>query len=152
MKELKVQPIRNGTVIDHIPPGKALAVLRVLGLPHPETTSTMTIAMNVPSGELKGRKDVLKIEDRELDPSELAKVALIAPRATVNIVREFEIAKKSRAELPEKITGIVKCSNLNCITNFEPIKPGYYVLSADPVRLKCMYCDREIENVVAQIR
>ena len=30
MKELKVTPIKNGTVIDHIPPGLALKVLHVL--------------------------------------------------------------------------------------------------------------------------
>ncbi|MFP4188799.1 MAG: aspartate carbamoyltransferase regulatory subunit, partial [Halobacteriales archaeon] len=32
MEELKIRPIRNGTVVDHIPRGQALNVLRVLGV------------------------------------------------------------------------------------------------------------------------
>jgi len=46
-KELKVKPIKNGTVIDHISANKALKVLKILGLPSPETNVTLT--MNVES-------------------------------------------------------------------------------------------------------
>src|ERR1700737_2335006 len=102
MQELKVQPIRNGTVIDHIAPGRAITVLRILGMPRMGWTSIITAAMNVPSS--RGRKDILKIEDRELDPTEVNKISLIAPQATINIVREYEVVRKELVELPEKVS------------------------------------------------
>jgi aspartate carbamoyltransferase regulatory subunit len=41
MKELKIQPIENGTVIDHITAGNAIKVLHILGIPegHSSTIS-----------------------------------------------------------------------------------------------------------------
>lgn len=149
MKELKVQPIRNGTVIDHIASGRAVTVMRILGLLRPGWTSTVTAAMNVPSN--KGRKDILKIEDRELDPSEVNKISLIAPNATINIIREYEVARKERVELPEKVSGLVRCPNPNCVTNHEPIKTQFLVTQKDPVRLTCGYCDREVHEVSEHI-
>ena len=149
MKELKVQPIRNGTVIDHISAGRAVSVLRILGLPRPGWTSTVTAAMNVPSS--RGRKDILKIEDRELDPGEVNKISLIAPNATINIVREYEVVRKERVEIPEKVSGLVKCPNPNCVTNHEPVRSQFMVGARDPLRLHCGYCDREVSDVAEHI-
>jgi aspartate carbamoyltransferase regulatory subunit len=149
MKELKVQPIRNGTVIDHVEAGRAVTVMRILGLLRPGWTSTVTAAMNVPSS--KGRKDILKIEDRELDPGEVNKISLIAPNATINIIREYEVARKDRVALPEKVSGLVKCPNPNCVTNHEPVKTQFLVVTKDPVRLQCGYCDREVAEVAEHI-
>jgi len=149
MQELKVQPIRNGTVIDHVAPGKAITVLRILGMPRAGWTSTITAAMNVPSS--RGRKDILKIEDRELDANEVNKISLIAPNATINIVREYEVIRKERVELPEKVSGLVKCPNQNCVTNHEPIKTQFIVAAREPLRLRCGYCDREIHEVADHI-
>lgn len=150
MQELKVQPIRNGTVIDHISAGRAITVLRILGMPRPGWTSTITAAMNVPSS--RGRKDILKIEDRELDANEVNKISLIAPNATINIVREYEVIRKDRVELPEKVSGLVKCPNQNCVTNHEPIKTQFLVVDREPLRLRCGYCDREIHDVADHIQ
>lgn len=94
MKELTVTPIRNGTVIDHIPPGQALKVLIVLGLPREGSSSIVSVAMNVATTREGGRKDIVKIEDRELDTEELLVLAAIAPDATISIIRNFEVAKK----------------------------------------------------------
>jgi aspartate carbamoyltransferase regulatory subunit len=153
MKELKVQPIRNGTVIDHITPNMAIKVLRILGLPREGATSTVTAAINVPSQEGASRKDIVKIEDRELDPGELNRIALIAPAATINIIREYEVARKDHVRLPEKVSGIVRCTNASCVTNHEPIQTQFWVLGkTSPVRLKCMYCDHEVVDVAENIR
>lgn len=92
--ELKIKAIENGTVIDHISANKSLHILKILGLPDSETHN-VTIAMNVSSKEI-GRKDILKIENRELDHKELNQIALIAPKATINIIRNFETIKKTR--------------------------------------------------------
>lgn len=151
MKELKVQPIRNGTVIDHVEPGMALKVLHVLGLPKPGMTSGIMAAMNVPSKKL-GRKDILKVEDRELDARELNKISLIAPRASINIIREYEVAGKRRVQLPDLVEGIVRCPNPNCITNApEPVATAFKVVARERPRLQCAFCDRVVEDVAAQL-
>ncbi len=143
-KKLKVEPIKNGTVIDHITANKALSVLRILGLPNGK--STVTIAMNVPSSKM-GNKDIVKIEGRELAPKEVDKIALIAPNATINIIRNYELSEKSKVHLLDEITGILKCPNPNCITNTsEPVNTRFYVIRREPVILRCYYCERIMEE------
>ena len=95
-RELKVKPIVNGTVIDHIEAGQALNVLKILGISG-HTKNVVSLLMNVPSGAM-GAKDVVKVEDLELGPDEVDTIALIAPRATINIIRNYEVMKKFRVE------------------------------------------------------
>ena len=150
MRDLKVTPIRNGTVIDHIPSGMALKVLKVLGISG-EGTSTVSILMHVPSKK-RSAKDILKIEDRELLPKELSKIALIAPEATINIIRNYNVAEKHTVALPERVVGILTCANPNCISNAkEPIESVFLVRSRAPLRVRCQYCDRELDDVAAHI-
>ncbi len=152
MKELKVQPIRNGTVIDHIPSGRALQVLRILGLPREGGTSIVSAIMNVPSGkDGTERKDIVKVEDRELRPRELDKIALVAPHVTINIIREYDVADKRHVDLPEEVEGIVTCSNPSCVTNHEPTTATFKVLKEDPPTLRCTYCERIVENVAEHV-
>jgi aspartate carbamoyltransferase regulatory subunit len=142
MRKLKVTPIRNGTVIDHIEEGMALKVLRILGITG-EYESVVSVAMHVPSGKM-GRKDIVKIEDRELDAQELNKIALIAPNATYNIIRDYRVKKKHRVQVPPMVEGILRCGNPNCISNKrEPVQSKSVVISKRPLRLKCYYCERE---------
>ena len=145
-QELKIKAIENGTVIDHITANKSLHILKILGLPDNETQN-VTIAMNVSSNEI-GRKDILKIENRELDHKELNQVALIAPKATINIIRNFEPVKKDKIILPDKITSIIKCTNPKCITNYEnePIKPIFNVINKYPPVVRCHYCEKLIKT------
>jgi aspartate carbamoyltransferase regulatory subunit len=144
--ELKIKAIENGTVIDHITANKALHILKILGLPDDETTN-VTVAMNVSSGEI-GRKDIVKIENRELDHEELNQVALIAPKATINIIRDFKPIKKDKIVLPTKITSIIKCTNPKCITNLEsePITPIFNVINKYPPVVRCHYCEKLIKT------
>ena len=107
-KELKIPRIKDGTVIDHITSGNAIKVLHILGIPK-TSSAVVSVAMNVKSK--MGRKDIVKVEGRELNPSEVDKIALIAPRATINIVRDYEVAKKHRVKLGTEVVGLVKCSN-----------------------------------------
>jgi aspartate carbamoyltransferase regulatory subunit len=85
---LKVQPIRNGTVIDHIKPGRGRKILEVLGLSGSGTT--ISLLMNVPSKK-RDRKDIIKVEDRELSENETEKLALLSPNARVNIIRNYDL-------------------------------------------------------------
>jgi aspartate carbamoyltransferase regulatory subunit len=152
VKELKVTPIRNGTVIDHITVGMALQVVHILRIADRGTSSTVSVLMHVPSAA-QGWKDVVKIEDRELEPKEVDKISLIAPRATINIIRNFNVEAKHRVSLPEEVVGILRCENLNCISNSsEPIESRFKVIRRDPLMLRCGYCEREVSNVLANMR
>jgi aspartate carbamoyltransferase regulatory subunit len=143
-RELKVKPIRNGTVIDHITANKALHVLKILGLPSKE--AAVTIAMNVKSAHM-GAKDIVKIEGRELESREVDKIALIAPNATINIVREYEIVGKGKVKLLNNINGLLICPNPNCITNTtEPVISKFHVIDTEPLMLRCYYCERIMNN------
>jgi len=151
-KELRVRKIENGTVIDHISAGYALKVLKILGITGKERY-VITISMNVPSQKL-GRKDILKIEDRELKAEEVDKIALISPNATINIIRDFRVVKKMEVKVPDQLVGFPKCINPNCITNSgEPVHPKFRVNKGEEISLRCMYCNRitDIKSILTQL-
>jgi len=149
-KELKIPLIKEGTVIDHITAGNAVKVLHILGIPEKTLDSVVSVVMNVKSKI--GKKDIVKVENRELKPEEVNKIALIAPKATINIIRDYEVVKKFKVHLPDEIVGIVRCPNPNCISNArEPIQSRFRVISRDPIRIKCCYCEREPENIADNI-
>lgn len=148
MKEIKVAPIRNGTVIDHITAGQALNVLKILGVNENNIDSTVSVALHVPSKKEMGWKDVVKVEDRELYPNDVDKIALIAPDATIGIIRDYFVAEKYKVTLKDTIVGLARCSNPNCITNMgEPVEPQFAVISREPPTLRCVYCDRILINI-----
>jgi len=123
-------------VIDHVEGGQALNVLAILGIDGSEGYG-VSVGMNVPSDRLGG-KDIVKVEERELSQSEVDVLSLIAPEATINIVRDFEVVEKNRVTRPDSVTGVLSCPNRNCITNAgEPIDTRFDVV-ADGVR--CDYC------------
>jgi len=81
----KVYAIENGTVIDHIPTPMALKVVEILGI---GSGGVFTIGVGFQSKRLPGGKDILKIENRVLSRNETDIISLIAPNATINIIRE----------------------------------------------------------------
>jgi aspartate carbamoyltransferase regulatory subunit len=145
---LRVSKIENGTVIDHVSAGQALNVLAILGIDG-LGDDVLSIGMNVPSDRL-GRKDVVKIEGRELSQSELDVLSLIAPAATINIIRNYDVVDKHRVERPNEVTGVLRCPNHNCITTEdEPVDSRFDVLD-DGVR--CEFCDTIVrEDLAAHI-
>jgi aspartate carbamoyltransferase regulatory subunit len=148
---LRIQKIENGTVIDHITAGYALDVLRILNIDGKDG-HVVSIAMNVRSGKM-GKKDIVKIENRELRQQEVDKIALLAPRATINIIRGYSVAQKTRVKLPEVIRDIIRCDNPVCISNAkEPVEPKFYVVGTSPLLLRCHYCGKEMgrEEVLKQ--
>ncbi len=143
-KELIVSKIKNGTVIDHIPAGKALTVLRILGITGREGTM-VAIVMNVESKKL-GKKDIVKIENRELTPKETDLIALIAPTATINIVRNFTVVEKRKVVVPKIIRGLLRCPNPTCVTRVEPVESVFETISINPLILRCAYCGSELRG------
>jgi len=152
MRDVKVTPIKNGTVIDHITPGMALHVLKIIGIPDTGVQSTVSVLMRVPSRKVKW-KDIVKVEDRELDKSQVDKIALIAPNATINIIRNYNVVEKHHVEAPKEVVGLVRCENPNCITNKprEPVKSKFTVTSYEPLQLKCNYCERITTDIVKHL-
>ncbi len=134
---LLVRRIQNGTVIDHIAAGEALNVVKILGITG-TTTEALSIATNVPSGQM-GKKDIVKLNNRELSKEEVDRIALISPRATINIIRNYKVCEKKGVEIPDLIEGLVRCPNPGCISNTnEPIRSRFLVTAKG---LKCTYCD-----------
>lgn len=146
-KELKVVPITNGTVIDHITAGQALNVLRILGITT-KTDAVLSVVMNVPS-KMMGKKDIVKVEDLELKSEEVDKIALIAPSATINIIRNSKVTAKHKVYLPRSIEGIIRCANPNCISNAErePIISKFVTVRENPPQFRCFYCERIMGDV-----
>jgi aspartate carbamoyltransferase regulatory subunit len=140
-KSLRVRKIKSGTVIDHVAAGKALMVMKFLGITGNEG-DIVSIAMYVPTGKVSSmKKDVIKIENRELSSEDYDKISMISPQATVNIIRNFEVVSKKKVTLPDTIQGIIKCINPNCVSNArEPIRSKFRIESSEPLLLRCDYC------------
>jgi aspartate carbamoyltransferase regulatory subunit len=151
VRELKLTPIRNGTVIDHIENGLALEVLKIIGVRDLDKDSTVSVAMHVRSQKI-GWKDIVKVENMELSPRKVDTIALIAPTATISIIRDLKVREKRSVELPERIVGILRCPNPNCITNREePVESEFEVQRRRPVVLRCVYCERRVEDFLPNL-
>ncbi|MEK6843641.1 MAG: aspartate carbamoyltransferase regulatory subunit [Candidatus Micrarchaeota archaeon] len=136
---LKVKKIENGIVIDHVPQGSAVKLLTVLGIDE-DFKGTVSVLINVPSAST-GLKDVIKIEGRSLTKSDLEKVALVAPYATINVIRDYTVIEKYKVKLPEVLEGVIHCPNPNCISNKEG-KPKLHIKERNPLKLQCNYCEK----------
>jgi aspartate carbamoyltransferase regulatory subunit len=151
VRELKITPIRNGTVIDHIGNGLALEVLRIVGIQTLDKDSTVSVALHVRSGKL-GWKDIVKVENMELSPRKVNAIALIAPTATISIIREYKVREKRPVDLPDRIVGVLRCPNLNCITNqSEPIESEFEVTQRRPVQLTCAFCEHRVDDFLRHL-
>lgn len=147
-KELAVAALRNGTVIDHIPPEALFKCVAILGLA--STTRRITIGNNLESDKL-GSKGIIKVADTFFPDADLNRIALIAPTAVVNIVRDYEVIEKHAVELPHEIRGIVKCDNPKCITNNEPMTTVFETVDHKPGHIRCRYCNHTVANAKANI-
>lgn len=139
-KGLIVRLIENGTVIDHIPPGKGIIIAEILNLFN--QNSVVIIGQNLESTKY-GRKDIIKVENRFLKSDEYNKIALIAPNATINIIENYEVKEKKKVVIPDVIEDIALCINANCISNKEPVPSRLYVINKNPLTLICHYCGYE---------
>ena len=142
--ELMVRRIKEGTVIDHIDEGKGLQVLNALRIDGKDG-SLITIALNVPSGKFK-KKDIIKVENKFLKDDDTNKIAVIAPKATINMIKDYKLVEKRRVSLPNEIDRIFRCSNPDCVTNStEHIESIMDVIDKEGRVLKCRYCSRVLD-------
>lgn len=137
-KELAVAALKNGTVIDHIPSESLFQVVDLLGLQ--KLTSNVTIGFNLCSSEM-GKKGIIKIADIEYPEDMLNRIALIAPTAVINIIKDYDVVEKRKVSLPDSLVDIVKCPNPKCISNNEPMRTRFDVVSHKPLSLRCHFCE-----------
>ena len=140
-KKLEVTAIENGTVIDHIPAGSLFKIIDILRLDR--ETHRITFGNNLESKRM-GAKAIIKINDRICRPEEINRIALVAPNAVVNNIENYEVKKKQRVEVPERIEGFARCVNPQCVTNVEGVKTAFEVVRrADGgYALRCEYCEK----------
>lgn len=138
-KQLSVSAIKEGTVIDHIPSESLFKVIAILGLD--KLNSLVTFGNSFESKKL-GKKGIIKVSDVFFSTEEINKIALVAPTAKLNIIRNYEVVEKVKVEIPDSVTGIIKCVNPKCITNHEMVVTRFTVISKDKVQLKCHYCEK----------
>lgn len=140
-KELAVAALRNGTVIDHIPADQLFKCVDLLGIE--DIDKSVTIGNNLRSERL-GKKGIIKVEDTFFPNDVLSRIAIIAPSAVINIIRDYKVISKEPVLLPDEVIGIVECNNPKCITRNEPMKSRFHVISRNPVTLSCHYCEHEL--------
>jgi aspartate carbamoyltransferase regulatory subunit len=139
-KQLKVNAIKDGTAIDHIPSSQLFKVIEILGLEGCD--SQITFGMNLESKQL-GSKAIIKISDRFFEEDDINRIALIAPEAKFNIIKDYEVVEKRRVTVPDAIVGIARCFNPNCITNHQPVTTRFTTRHTDKgLHLVCHYCEK----------
>ena len=140
-KELIVSAIENGTVIDHIPADKVFEVIKILDLEH--SKNSVYFGTNLDSKKY-GKKGIIKISDKYFAPEDINKIALVAPKASLIEIKNYEVVTKHSIEAPDHIDTIVKCFNPNCVTNKESVPTKFTVLKdeAGKVKLRCHYCEK----------
>ncbi|MFT7684573.1 MAG: aspartate carbamoyltransferase regulatory subunit [Moritella dasanensis] len=144
--QLQVEAIKNGSVIDHIPANLGIKILKLFNLE--DSNQRVTVGLNLPSSEL-GHKDLIKIENVFLNEDQANQLALYAPHATVNQIENYEVSKKLKLTLPQKVTAVFACPNSNCITHNEPVNSSFAVVARNEiVQLKCKYCEKSFSREI----
>ena len=145
--QLVIDRISDGIVVDHIPPGKALVVLELLGeggKSFLNKGNIIAVAINVRSLQRpEKRKDVLKIQNFSLAKVDEVRLGLAVPGATLNVIKGLKVVEKRKIVLPKSITGL-NCPGSNCITREHEdtnlIFDVVYLEENKPY-LRCLYCE-----------
>lgn len=144
-KELVVSAIDNGTVIDHIPANEIYKVVKILNLD--EYQDEVLIGTNLSSKKF-GKKGIIKVKNKFFEETDVDKISLVAPNATLIVIKDYDVVEKRQLTIPSEIRKIVKCINPNCITNIEDnIETKFNVVGEEPLKLQCHYCEKTMSNI-----
>lgn len=185
-----IYPIKkDGIVIDHLPPHTASLVAAMLEFD--KNRIDYELASHLESKKLPDGKSKITIRGlTSLDDlvADINLIALVAPNATISIIRNGKVDQKIKPAPSEKIPiSILKCGNPNCISRSgdpesagyvravkskieEFVKEGYSlaeaerlakravvvpkepidwalkVVSLDPLRVICVYCEKVFDE------
>jgi aspartate carbamoyltransferase regulatory subunit len=139
---MKIDPIKNGLVIDHIDAGKGMKIYNFLNLS--ELDCTVALIKNVPSRKT-GKKDIIKIDaDIKLD---LDVLGYIAPEVTVNVIKNGTTIEKKKLELPQTLKNVIRCKNPRCITSVEQgIDQEFKLVDKENKVYRCIYCESKAND------
>jgi aspartate carbamoyltransferase regulatory subunit len=147
VKELVVSAIENGTVIDHIPSKNVFQVIKILNLENFD--NQILFGTNLQSKKY-GTKGIIKVRNKYFERDDINRIALVAPKASLIVIKDFKVVDKSTVEIPDNIDDIVKCINPNCVTNVENVGTKFTVISKEEVILQCHYCEKNtVKNNIA---
>jgi len=135
---IRLNPISNGTVLDHLPIKTAPKIINMLKL---DLNEAVMAAINIDSKK-NGKKDLIFIEGKELNEKEIQKLALLAEGSTWNIIKGKHVVSKNKIKLPKEIIGVIVCNNPKCITNSEALETKFTI---EKNKGKCSYCEREMD-------
>jgi len=148
-KELKVSAIKEGTVIDHIPPDHTFKVAEILDVAN--LNKIVSIVSNLRSSRM-GKKGIIKVGGLKLVERDVQRIALVAPRATLSIIKNYKVVEKNKLDIPDELNNIIRCFNPQCITNREKVKTKFFVESKKPLQVRCAYCERLMTNNDIELR
>ena len=138
---MKIDEIKNGIVIDHIPAGRGMTLYELLGLD--SLDCPIAFIKNAPSAKM-GKKDIIKIDADITVNFDI--VGYVAPSVTINIIKDSAICEKKSVSLPETLKNVIKCKNPRCITTVEQELDHIFVLKNKEEKLyRCLYCDGKAE-------
>jgi aspartate carbamoyltransferase regulatory subunit len=92
------------------------------------------------------KKGIIKVGGKSLNKNEIAKVAMIAPKSTMNMISNYKVKEKIKLEIPDEVVGVAKCINPNCITNNEKVKTIFFVEQRKPFKFRCAYCEKTMSR------
>jgi aspartate carbamoyltransferase regulatory subunit len=141
--KLQVEAIEQGSVIDHIPPQQGIKILKFFKFTKANEKITVGLNLSTKSG---GTKDIIKIENVFISDVQANQLALFAPDATINQIKNFKVVNKFQVQLPSSFVGVLICPNSNCITHNEPVSSRFYVNKHEILKLKCHYCEKSFNR------
>jgi len=134
---MNIDSIQNGVVIDHITAGNGMRLYSLLGLDNLDVS--VAIIKNVVSRKM-GKKDIIKI-DADI-PVDFQVIGYVDPGATLNIIRDGKLVSKQAVEMPDRLTGVIRCYNPRCITSTEQELKQIFKLTDREKRVyRCIYCE-----------
>ena len=134
---MKIDEIKNGIVIDHIPAGRGMTLYELLGLD--SLDCPIAFIKNAPSAKM-GKKDTIKI-DADISVN-FDIVGYVAPSVTINIIKDSAICEKKSVSLPETLKNVIKCKNPRCITTVEQELDHIFKLTdVEKGVYRCIYCE-----------
>jgi len=142
-KKLQVEAIQQGSVIDHIPTQQGVKILRFFNLT--QTHEKITIGLNLAT-HTGQTKDLIKVENTFISDEQANQLALFAPSATINQIKDFQVVHKFQVQLPDSFIGVLACPNSNCISHNEPVDTRFYVKKKATLKLKCHYCEKTFDH------
>ncbi len=141
--------IENGIVIDHIPYGNVWKIVNILNIDQ-EQNGRVSIGEGYETKKTNRKKGILKIEHGKLNNHQLNLVALVAPDVTISIIENGKVKEKRKAEIPEKLEGLVYCANPNCVTNDSSEKEIPVIYYKDK-KFTCHYCNHDFSRDEAKL-